>query len=514
MTGWGGPNLGEPGRNARRRGRGLGLRRLVLPLLFVAALPVLADPVAGYGHFGSGQATSGQSGSGLASSAQPAPPREAAPPRLVFNLSSGLTYDDNPDLKNPASGAGTRLDTRLGLVLNQSTRISSFTLSLDGLLRAGSGGTGSGGTGANANGFREPAVKLGYKADTGNTKVTVDLADQQSPVDVFKPVTLPDGSLSATDLAAATGTVTHQQAGFTVKTGVERPLGFDLSGNYDARLYSDANATTIYDSHVRSGQAALHWRLDGVSTVSLTANASATDYANTAATRQRSQDVSLGYDRLLRPDLTLQVSLGNSTASATSGGVTTKRSAGFTGSLGLVQKQAGGQASVTLASSRDALGPRTTLSFGRSLALPTGSFNATAGVSTRKGAAGQLVGSLAYTQVLPTDTLGLNLSRQIGLDASNNDQASTVVEMNWQHKVNAVSSLGLSLSVAATSGAGGAGVASTSRQTLGATWSHDLAQDWQLSAGYQHRVLDQQSAASITSNSVFMTISRKLTLLQ
>ncbi|MGV8988702.1 MAG: hypothetical protein ACOH2H_20755 [Cypionkella sp.] len=464
---------------------GPGLRGLVLPVLFATALPVLADPTTGAGQGGT-------------------PP----PPRLVFNLSSGLTYDDNPDLTKPASGAGSYLDTRLGLALNQTTRLSSFSLSLDGLLRAGGGGGGTA-----SDGVREPAVKLGYKADTGNTQISLDLGDQRSAVDLFEPSTLPDGTLSATDLVAATGTVTHQQVGFSIKTGIEQPLSFDLSGNYDARLYSDTTSTSVYDSHVRSGAAGAHWRIDPISTLSLTAAASSTDYANTTATRQRSHDVSLGYDRELRPDLTLQVSLGQSTATANAAGVTAYRSSGVIGSLGLTQKQADGTMSVTLASSRDALGTRTQLNFGRSLVLPTGSLSVTAGVSGRDAAATQVVGNLAYARIMPVDTFNLNLSRQIGLNSSNVDQASTVLGMSWQHKVNTVSSLGLSLSLSATGGAGGGTVDGAARGTLGATWSRDLARDWKLSAGYKFRSLDQSSAANVVSNSVFLTISRKLTLL-
>jgi hypothetical protein len=445
------------------------------------------------------------------------PPPEPRTPFLVFNLSAGLTYDDNPDLTRPANGAGGRLDTGFGLALNRKTALSTLNLSLDGALRFGAGkGTGQGAGGQN--GLRDPALKLGYKADTGNSRVSLDLTDARSAVDLFEPGTLPDGTLSATDLVAATGTVTHQQTSLGFETGIRQSLGFDLSGQYDGRAYSDTTSTSVYDSHLRSGEAGLHWRIDPANTLSLTAHASGTDYSNLTATRQRSHDLSLSFDRLLRPDLTLQASLGQGQASSSTLGVVTERSSGLIGSLGLTQKQAGGSASVTLGVSRDALGTRNQLSFGRSLTLPTGTLAATAGVSARSGGKAQFIGSLAYAQTLALDSFNVSLSRQTGLSSTTTDQTSTVLGLDWQHKVTETSRLGLSANISSISGTG---VAGSSRQTLSASWSWDLVADWQLKAGYQYRALDStttaggagSSAGKVTSNSVFLTLSRKLTLL-
>ena len=506
--------------------------KLVWPLLLAAALPVLADPATGVSQKTNPNSSrnSGQTMApytvadgalldnyGLDSTGQnrPAKPKAAAiavPPLLVFNLSSGLTFDTNPNLTSPASGGGGQFDIGLGLVLNKSTRISTFTLEANGLVKVGNQG-GSTKT-ANNGGLPKPSVKLTYGVNTGNTKANLVLGVDISPVDLFQPTTLPNGSLVSTDLTATTGTVTHQDVAFTFNTGIERPLGFDLAGNYDGRLYSNTTSTSVYDSNVRSGSAGLHWRIDGLNTVRLTANASGSNYANATATTQQEQDLSLGYTRLLRPDLTLEASLGHSNASATENGVTTNSSSGYVGSLGIVQKQAVGSASATLDTTRDALGPRTELSFGRSLELRGGSFSAIVGVSARPGEPGQIVGSLDYTHlVLPSDTINLNLSRQIGLNSANLDQASNFLGLNWSHKINEVSSVSLALKLAGTTGVDGNGVDNASRQTLSATWSHDLTKDWQMSAGYQFRSFDSSTAAKVVSNSVFLTVNRKLVLL-
>lgn len=425
------------------------------------------------------------------------------PPRLSFDLSSGLTYDDNPDLAVTGGKAETRFDTRMGLNLNRQTRNTSLALSLGAMARASSG---------DGSGLREPSARLDYKTDTGATRLSLNGLYQQTPVDTFSPALLSDGTIAGSDLVATTGTITSRTAGFNFETGVKAPLGFTLAGQYDGRSYSNTTDPGLFDTTVRSLSTGVIWRMASGAEVTLGAEADTTDYANLTQTSRRSHAVTLGYDAPLRPDLKLKLSLGQSTATGKDAGVETFRSSGLIGSIGLEQTRVNGKATATLSSERDVLGARQTLSFGRSLTLRTGSLDATLGVSGRSGGALEPVGSLTYERILPSDRFNLSLSRQIALNSDNVDQASTFVDFGWQHRINAVSSLGLSLNLAAVGGAGNGTVTGASRSTLRASWSHDLARDWQLTTGYQYRNTDQSGSSSATSNSVFLTVSRKFTL--
>ena len=162
--------------------------KLVWPLVLAAALPVLADPATGVSQNtnpnsgpNSGQTPAsytladgatldsyGLNGTGQnkPKAAKPNPAAVAAPPLLVFNLSSGLTFDTNPNLTSPASGGGGQFDIGLGLVLNKSTRISTFTLEANGLVKVGNQGGGT--NTANTGGLPEPSVKLTYGVNTGS----------------------------------------------------------------------------------------------------------------------------------------------------------------------------------------------------------------------------------------------------------------------------------------------------------------------------------------------------------
>ena len=427
----------------------------------------------------------------------------AVPPRLTFDVSSSLTYDDNPDLSVTGSDALTTLDNRFGLTLNTATPGQSFQFALQGVGRA---------TSADGLVFRDPSANLAYALDSANSRLSFTALYSKSPVDLFEPVVGSDGSVSTTDILATTGTITTNTAGFRFETGLQRPLGFDLSGNYNGRAYSDTTDPGVYDSTSQNLSAAVHLRTATGGDFSLTASASQTDYQNTTQTFRDGRDLSLGYSQDLRPGLALQASLGQSRTTTTEIGFADVTSEGATGSLGLNADMVNGTASVLLSSTQDAVGARQSLSFGRSVDLPTGKLSATVGLSGRSGEDSQLIGNLSYSYALPTDSFGVTLSRQVALNADSQDVANVALGVTYQHQINDLSSLGLSMNLFATGSGGSAGVDDVSRQTLSATYSRDLTADWQLSTGYEFRNLDQASVGAAQSNSVFLTISRKFTL--
>jgi len=425
------------------------------------------------------------------------------PPRLVFDLASSLTYDDNPDLAPGGSDPRLAFDTRLGLTLNSTTRDQSFSLGIKGLARLDAEGLT----------LRDPAATLAYTRLGADSRLSVNLDYRQADVDLFEPVPQADGTLSTTDLLATTGTVTSQSARLAFATGLTAPLGLDLAASVSARDYSGTTDPAVYDSTSRSLTLAAHLRLpDAGREISLTATRTASDYDDILQTSRTGQDLSLSLSQTLRPDLTLQATLGQGDAASRLFGVVVSQSTGLTGSIGVQATLANGTASASLASARDAVGPRETLRLTRSLELPRGALGADLGVTVRAGQQGQIVGRLTYGIDLATDSFDISLSRGVTLNTDNQDVANTVLALDYQHQITEQSSLGLSLDLAGTGTGGSAGVAGSLRQTVTASYAQDLAAGWQWSGGYTFRSLDTSSADRATGNSVFLTISRKFTL--
>ena len=430
------------------------------------------------------------------------------PPRLVFDLGSSLSYDDNPDLSPTGSDPRLAFDTRLGLTMNNSTPDQTFSAAIKGLARLeGAGLT-----------LRDPSATLAYGLVRADSRLSVNLAYQQSDADLFEPQPQADGTLSPTDFLATDGTITSQSAGLSFATGLQGPLGFDLSVGVSGRDYSDTTDPAVYDSTSQNLSLGLRLRMpDAAREIGLTASRSASDYDDIFQTSRQSQDLTLSFAQGLRADLSLQASLGQGTASSRQGGVVSSQSSGLTGSIGLQATLPNGTASVSLSSARDAVGPRETLRLTRNLDLPTGALGAELALTARAGQEGQIVGRLTYGIERPTDRFDVSLSRQITLNTSNQDVANTVLGLDYRHQITEQSSLGLSLDLTDTrSGSGGSGgstgVAGSLRQTVTASYAQDLAADWQLTAGYQFRSLDSSTADRADANSVYLTISRKFTL--
>lgn len=425
------------------------------------------------------------------------------PPRLVFDLSSRLSLDDNPDLAPGGSGPQARLDTDLGLTLNGVTRDQNLRFSLTGLMQINDEGLA----------FRDPSIRLSYGREAANSRISVSGALSQSPVDLFEPVFSEEGGVIITDILATTGTVSSRNAELSFATGLQDPLGFDLSASVTGRDYSDTSDPAVFDSSSRSLSLGVQLRQPSAGRqISLTLRGSSSDFDNLTNTSREDRSLSFGYSQDLRPDLRLQASLGQTWSDSRLGGVADLSSAGATGSLGLEAELANGSASVTLASDRDVLGPRQTLQFSRSLALPDGTLEATLGLSSRPGEAGQLVADLRYAQDLGGGSLTVSLSREIVLNAASQDVANTVLDVNYEHDINDRSRLGLSLNLLGTGSGGTAGVTEAQRQSFTASYSRDLIADWQVTAGYQVRGLDTSAAAAARSNTVFLSVSRRFTL--
>lgn len=448
------------------------------------------------------------------STPQVAAPDAKVPPRLVFNLSTGINADSNRNLQIGSSNPATTLDTRLGLSYSARTRLSSLDASLQSLWRLGDAGNSS--NSASGTGLQEPTAKLAYSYDDGDTKLTLSGHYRKSPVNLFEPLVLADGTLSPTDLTATTGSVISWGAQLGAVIGESEPVSFLFSASTDRRNYVNNTDPNIFDSRTNAASGTLRFNIDPLNRLDLTLGYRDQNYSNALQTHRKQRQLSATYVHAISPTLSFQGEIGysrNRTNQLLFGVLPSEQTAsGLFGSLGLTQTLADGSASATFASERDSFGVRNSLELGRSLTLPTGKLDALAGVSIRPGYGPQMIGSLSYGLVGPVDSVTAAVSRAITLDANNNDVAYTSLSLGYSHKVNPVASLDLSLSLNRAGDGGLGSTTSVDRQSLRAAYSYQLTPDWDLDTGYLYRHLNKSGSGSATSNSVFVTIGRKFTL--
>lgn len=389
------------------------------------------------------------------------------PPRLVFTFKTGVNTDTNRALSLTGSDPATTLDTSLGLTYAVRTRSQSFTATVGGLLRFGKTGKGVGGDGS---GLQEPQAKVSYGFDNGDTSLSLGTYYRKSQVSLLEPLTLATGGLSPGDLIATTGSVVSTGAHLGLETGKHDSIGVLANLGFDRRHYLDNTNPGVFDSRTVSASTGLRFHLDATRQLDATIGYSAQTYDNAARTQNDTRQLALAYTQELRD----------------------------------------GSVSAILQTSRDSLGGRNVLEFGRTLALsPTITLAAQGGVSLRPGSGAQTIGSLKFGVKGETDTLLAALSRQVTLDSANNQITYTSLSLGYTHKLSPVSHLNLNVTASQADG----GSSTIDRQNLTAGYSYQVTPDWSLNTGYMFRHLNAASSGRATSNSVFFSIGRSFTLL-
>jgi len=435
---------------------------------------------------------------------------EDAPPRLTFDFLGTLSDDTNNSLSITDPDPGGRLDLRLGLTFNSKTQLQQLMISGSGLLRYGVQGDAPERQGV----FQQPRLLLEYDRDTGNSNLSVTASYILSDVNSPYAQNLTDNTGGSS--VPPTGNVTDSAAGVRLETGVNDTVGFIFSLDATDRAYSDTSNPGTYDTATKSAGFTTRFTPSEVTQVSLNFGYDNEVNSDTANTERNDGEVSLQLDQQLNPTLTLQAVLGysnNETNQTIDGAPVSEISDGGFGQAGLTLDMPNGTASINYAADRDSAGIRNVLSIGRDLELPGGAtFAADIGVSERIGYDPQLVGSINYEAVLPRSSFLATLDRYVELDTNNADVAYTRFGVAYTHDITAISDFGLSVDVTA-SGETDFGTASLEeRQTLRATYGHDISQDWRLLAGYQYRHLYYEDDGDAWSNSIFVTFGRNFVL--
>lgn len=425
--------------------------------------------------------------------------------KLRFSFENTVTADDNPDLSVTNPQSETRFDSRLGMNLTSTTRLQSLALSVDGGLRFSDQPL------STNSAFQDPSVRLAFTRDTGNSRISTTARYRKSDVTSFDPLTLPSGEVSTTDLIATTGTVVSYGAGVKLETGVNDPIGFVVSANLDGRKYSDTTDPDVYDYRDAAVSLTTRLRVSEITRVDVSLGLRDYDATDAEQTKRQTQSISALVAHELSPLVTVETRLGYSqfeTDETILGVPVRTDDSGAFGSVEVMRDMANGTASFGVFSERDTVGNRNALRFSRDLDLPRGKLSTAVGLAARGGEAAQLVGTLNYTEELPAAAFNVALQRQLSLSTDDEDVLYTSLSLGYSLELSDVSGLGLTADWRRTED-GGVGAADTvDRQTLRATYSHDLTQDWGLTAGYQHRRLDDSASGKATSNSVFLTLGR------
>jgi hypothetical protein len=369
---------------------------------------------------------------------------------LTFGVEQRLEAGRNVDLTVPEEGRSIASVTRLAFGAVSRTPLDVLEFSAAGALLVENAGDGT------EAGFDRPEMGLRYTREVPNALFTIGAQYQRDDIDAF------DEDLAEADLGV---TRADTRADVRLETGRTAPLGLAFSAEYLKTEYEDTTDPELVDTETARVGAAATLRF----------------------TEVLEGRVGLAFERETRAD-TPGVSFETGIAS-----------------VGLTYLLANGSASADLSrSSDDEEGDRTTLVLGRTLVLPAATVTAQIGATNGEIGGTDVIGSLAWEQTLPSGSLDLLVERSVSFDEGAIESVTeTRASITWGHDINAVSSLGLSLSHEIAD-------APSERSTLSqfaATYRYALTEDWGLDSGVRYRVRHNAEGRS-ESPDVFVALSR------
>lgn len=424
--------------------------------------------------------------------------------QIDLGVSSTLKYDDNFKLSNNSSGGTIISDSLLSFNLSNITPNDNLSLQGSSILRFADI------PGRSVSGFEDPQLRFSYARDGLNSRFTANARYRHADREFLDPFQVEQEEQALGQLIGGGGTVTWSSYGLNYVSGINSPLGFQFSAQHSEQTYDTLAQSVnpvLFDRITDQANAIVTGRIS--QTLQLRAGFGITEYnANDAvSTDRQTLDYSLGGVFDINPVLQLDAQIGYTDVTTdTIGGQTTR--SGVTSAIRLTKTVTNGTVFGDVASTVNQNGTRTSLSFGRDLQLPNGTFYGLVGVTHTPGGSNRLTGSLAYSHTLRSSNITMSGARSVSTNGLNQDVLNTRLSLAYAYAINNNSAVNLSVDWGRSEGADNSvGINTTNRTTLRASYSYALTQDWNMIGGVQLRHRND-TTGDAQSNSVFVTLDR------
>lgn len=413
--------------------------------------------------------------------------------RLTLDISQNLEYIDEEGFGSPRDeGLRARTDLQLGLL--SETRTQRFEL----LLGAG--------IAFNANNdlndeidFEEETARLSYGIQSARSAFDITASLRERDVD--EAVFLDD--LVDPDLATDTGRRRITSLRSTLSLGREGPLTFDLSHAYSTSTYSGTTNPDLRDSTTQRVQATLGMRLSPVTQATAGFTWRDFDQEGVGGTQRTTTSYSLGVNHELTNVTQLRARVFYTENDTNTAGVSSGND-GLGLSLGLSHVRPNGTYSVDLSSTETVNGTRTQFSLGRSYDFKWGDASLSVGATHTEGFSTRTVANADVSwEPDPLSELTLSLSQSAAVDNNDAEILRTRLGIRYIREISARGRLSSGLQVANQNILDTAGADQTTLRA-NIAYRHDLANDWELVSGFEHRRIERDGQDDRRRNRVFV----------
>lgn len=446
----------------------------------------------------------------------PAAPVSGPPaqgPAPAFNISgsirSEIEIDDNGGLRSTSPGTDTTFVNTFGIDVNSETATQDLQLSFGGVVQFEDLAAGR-----EENGLENPFVRLAYRLDGADSRLSLD-ADYRTD-DIFNTFSFDsDGDLIDDTLLTSVGDVETLRYGVRYSFGLQAPFGMDLTLQRNERDYTNTVNPNLFDRTTDQVGVVARFAINPSTTARLIAQASMYEAEDGPQTERDTTDFGVGLAYDISADLSFDGQITQTTIEETVNSGAGRRlieNDGFSANAQLTQELGNGNIVVYADHVQSTNTARTEVGFDRSLTLPAGNLAFGAGVSTSDTGNSALIGSIAYSNQLPSGVLTARLDRTATVNSTNSEVQRTIVGLGYLHDINAISAVNFSLDVASVKDIGLGSVAEATRTDFRVEYRHQINRDWDWRLGYVGRKREDAAGNSATSNAFVTSIGRSFTI--
>ncbi|MEO0487036.1 MAG: hypothetical protein AAF092_14120 [Pseudomonadota bacterium] len=420
--------------------------------------------------------------------------------QLDFNVTSSLRGNDNPGFTDPAADSQIQWDNALRLNLSSETRTQ--------ILEAELGATVRSERSLNTTGtdIVAPTATLRYQVDSPETQFRANgsyLRDDVTGQVFVQSATSP----STVDLVNDDGERIDYDLGIGYTIGQTSPFTFSVDASFEATDFVNTADARLFDRHTASVSATARFQFTDITEATLTLSGSRFEAEDATSTTRDDMSAVLGVNNTFADGTSVGVNLTTRTIDDSVTGETTGTNLSLVASRPYARGDLGFSYAkdITIAGDRDDVEVTGTVEF------PLGTLELGLGASAAGNSERETVGSLSYSREFTSGTFNAGLSRSLNVSDEASVQNTTSGSLGLDYTINDVSTFEFDLSYSDIANAGGVAANDQSSGTIGARYSREFNEDWNMSAGVERRYLED--ATSAWSNSLFVSFSRDFSIL-
>ncbi len=399
--------------------------------------------------------------------------------KMVFGLNSGLRASDNWIMEEDPADTSYQFNNALSFSLSSETRSSRIAIDLGANLQHSD----ISGTGVTS-GLSDPTARVSFSRTGPDSVISlnagVSLADQEI------------------DFSDSIGTRTDSNVGATYSFGTGQRFGGSISADLSETNYTGSPDN---DDKTSSISGSLHFQTSAKLTIR--PNASITRYVEDDGgdVETTTESIGVGLTAQIDDVSSVKVDVSHKKIDSDNDGVTE----GATGRISYMRSVPNGSHTFAVSTDISNEGPRTGLSYSRSLQFAQTQASYGIGASRSADGSDNLTANFDITQPLQRGQVNASLDRGFATDVEGVETLTTSFSAGLSQDLSDTSGIDLSLAFSLTEETMG-----PTETDASATLSYRMkvAEDWNLTAGLEHRFSDDDTSDPIRGNTVFLTFAR------